>query len=174
MRRIGLLLGLIFSVGFVLSGCNRTAEERSDQQRAALEEKGQLPGDQIKITGCLTAAEDRNAFVVTPDQDVLATSTLTATQGEAATYAYELAGDTSKLPAHVGQQVEVTGRLDDSRKDDVDADEKSEVKLPAVQSGKDTVRPAIETESEVEIKVRRLYVASVTATGKPCAAEPSF
>jgi hypothetical protein len=171
MRRTGLVLGLIFSVGFVLSGCNRTADERADQQRAALEEKGQLPGDLIKITGCLTAAADQNAFVVTADREALASSTLTAAQGEAPTYTYELAGNTSNLPAHVGQQVEVTGRVDEDRKADVDADEKSEVKLPPAQSGKDIVKPAIETEAEVEIKVRRLHVSSVMPTGRPCVQE---
>jgi hypothetical protein len=174
MRRIGLVLGLISSVGLVLSGCNRTAENRSEQQRAALEEQGQLPGDQIKVTGCLTSAPDRNAFVVTPDRDALATSTLTATQGEAPTFTYELAGDTSNLPAHVGQQVAVIGRLDDARKDEVDADDESEVKLPATQSGNDTVTPAIETKTEVEIKVRRLDVSAVMPTGKPCAKDAAF
>jgi hypothetical protein len=167
MRRTGLILGLIFSIALVLSGCGRNAEERADQQQAALEAQGQLPDDQIKVTGCLTAAPDRNAFVVTADRHALTSSTLIATQGETPTFTYELTGDTSNLPAHIGQQVEVTGRLDDARSE-VDVDDKSEAKQPSVRSGKDTVTPAIETESEVEINVRRLHVSSVAPTGRTC------
>ncbi len=168
MRRTGLILGLIFSVALVLSGCSRTAEERSEQQQAAMEAQGQLPGDLIKVTGCLTAAPDRNAFVVTADRHALTSSTLTATQGETPTFTYELTGDTSNLSAHAGQLVEVTGRLDDSRKDEVDVDDKSEAKLPSVRSGNETVTPAIETETDVEISVRRLHVSSVASTGRDC------
>ncbi len=173
MRRTGLILGLIFSIALVLSGCGRNAAERAEQQQAALEAQGQLPDDQIKVTGCLTAAPDRNAFVVTADRHALTSSTLTATQGETPTFTYELTGDTSNLPAHIGQQVEVTGRLDDARTE-VDVDEKSEATQPSVRSGKDTVTPAIETESEVEINVRRLHVSAVAATGRTCLSGGGF
>ena len=83
---------------------------------------------------------------------------------------YELTGNIGDLASHVGRQVEVTGRLDDDRKDEVKVDDEQKTELPEVQSGDDTVKPAIETEMELNINVRRLAVTSVSQTGQACSA----
>ena len=167
MRRTGLLLGLIFTTALGSAACTRNAEERARTQEAALA-ADPAKGDEVTVTGCLTADADRAAFVVTADRNALTSGALYANSGETPTFTYELTGNTSDLAAHANRQVKVTGRIDDDRKDRVVVDEEETTKHPEVQSGKDKVAPAIETDTEMNINVRRLQVASVTPTGRPC------
>lgn len=128
--------------------------------------EGRAQGEEVTITGCLTGAPDRAAFVVTADRSTLASGALHAGSGETPTYTYELVGGTD-LAAHVGQQVQVTGRLAD-RRDEVDIERDSETK----QAPGAGATPAVETNEEIEIVVRRLNVTSVTPTGNVCSAAP--
>ncbi len=165
MHRTGLIIGIIFSVGLG-AACSRSADERADQQRVG-ETDGRATGNEVTVTGCLSAAADRAAFVVTADRNALTSGALHS-GGGTPTYTYELTGNTGDLVAHVGRQVEVTGRLDDDRKDDVQVDDKDKTELPRVQSGDRTVEPVITTETELDINIRRLEVASVRPTGQGC------
>jgi hypothetical protein len=167
MRRTGLFLGIIFATIVGSAACNRNTDERARAQEAALA-ADPVKGEEITVTGCLSAAADRGAFVVTADRNALTSGALYANSGETPTYTYELTGNTADLAAHVNQQVEVTGRLDEDHKDQAKVDDEETTKHPEVQSGKDKVAPAIETDTEMEINVRRLAVASVKATGRPC------
>jgi hypothetical protein len=169
MRHTGALVGLIFTVAVGAGACSRAAEERGEQQEAAIAARDGAAGDEMTVTGCLTSAADRGAFVVTADRAALASGALYAGDGETPTYTYELTGNTGDLTPHVGRQVEVTGRLDDDRDDEVKVDEKETTELPETQSGDDRVTPAIETDTEMRINVRRLQVSSVSPTGAPCA-----
>jgi hypothetical protein len=168
MRRTGPFLGILLSVALASAACTRTADERAEQQRAALAARDGAPGEDVSITGCLTAAPDRSAFVVTADRNALVSGALYSGSGETPTYTYELTGNTGDLSAHIGRQVRVTGRVDKKREDQVKVDDEQKVKLPETQSGNDKVTPAIRTDAEMEINIRRLIVASVTPTGKSC------
>jgi hypothetical protein len=171
MHRIVPSLALIVSVVLVAPACSKkTADERAEQQQAALAARDGAAGEEVTITGCLTASPDRDAFVVTADRNALVSGALYSGTGETPTYTYELTGNVSELPAHVGRQVEVTGLVDKKRDDEVKVDDERETKLPEVQSGKDKVTPAIETDAEMEINVRRLSVSAVKATGRSCIA----
>ena len=168
MRRTGLFLGLILSV--ITAGaaaCGPNADERGRAQESALA-ADPAKGDEVKVTGCLTAAADRGAFIVTANRDALTSGALYANSGETPTFTYELTGNTADLAAHVNQQVEVTGAVDDDARNRAKVDQEETVKHPEVQSGKDKVVPAIETDTEMDINVRRLNVASVRPTGRPC------
>jgi hypothetical protein len=167
MRRIGVFLGSILAVTFMTVACSRTAHERAEQQSAALAADG-ASGDEVTITGCLTAAPDRDAFVVTAQRSALVSGALYAGDGETPTYAYELVGDTGDLTPHVGHRVEVTGLVDRSRRDEVKVSDEVKTKLPDVQSGRDTVSPAIDTDTEMEINIRRLSVSAVKPIGMSC------
>jgi hypothetical protein len=159
---------LILTVALGSAACTRQdASEQTIAKDAATADAAD--GDEVTITGCLTGAPDRGAFVVTANRDALASSTLRSGSGEVPTYTYELVGGTD-LQAHVGRTVQVRGRLDDDRNDEVDIDNKDKVELPKTQVGGDDVTPAIETKEEVELQVRRLHVASVTPTGSACQA----
>jgi hypothetical protein len=170
MHRTGLFLGIIFSV-VLGTACSRTADEPAGSVNAR-DAKGDAvdaaTGEEVTIKGCLTAAPDRAAFVVTADRDALTSDAIYAGSGGTPTYTYELMGNTGDLASHVGRQVEVTGRLDDDREDDVDVDKEEKTELPEVQSGDRKVEPTIKTETEMEINVRRLQVAKVAATGQAC------
>jgi hypothetical protein len=123
--------------------------------------------ERITVTGCLAGVPDRQAFVVTTSNpDPLVASTLRATSGEIPTYSYELVGDTD-LSAHVGRMVEVTGRLVNQTKRDVDVDSKDKTQMPQSQVRRDAT-PAVETDAEVELRVRHLQVSSVVPTGTSC------
>jgi hypothetical protein len=149
------------------AACNR-AEERRTTQQAALESNAQRTGKEITVTGCLTSAPDRAAFVVTADRNALTSGALYSGSGEVPTYTYELVDSSADLTPHVGRQVEVKGHLDPDRSDEVDVDDKDKSKEAPAKVGGDTVTPAVETKQEIEIKVRRLHVVSATPTGAPC------
>ena len=167
MRLSGSYLPIILGLAVTATACGR-ADERRAEQSAALATRAQQTGKEVTITGCLTAAPDRGAFVVTADRTALASGALSSGSGEVPTYAYELVDSSADLSPHVGRQVEVKGRLDNDRDDEVDVDTKDKSKEPPARVGNDTVTPAIETKEEIEIKVKRLHVISATATGQPC------
>jgi hypothetical protein len=162
-------MGLIVTVAVGSAACSRTADERGEMQEQAMATRDGASGDDITVTGCLTSAADRGAFVVTADRNALTSGALHAGDGETPTYTYELTGNTADLAQHVGQQVQVTGRLDDDRDDEVKVDEEEETKLPETQSGDEKVTPAIETDMEMNINIRRLAVSNVQQTGRSCA-----
>src|SRR5262245_2909588 len=112
MRRTGLLLGLILSAALGSAACTRSAEDRARTHETALAADG-AKGDEITVTGCLTAAADRAAYVVSAERNALTSGALYANSGETPTYTYELTGNTAGLAAHVNRQVEVTGRVDE-------------------------------------------------------------
>ena len=169
MRRNGLLLGIMLSASIGAAACSR-AEDRAKTE-AAMAADG-VKGDEVTITGCLSGAPDRAAFVVTADRNALTSGALYSGSGETPTFTYELTGNSADLATHVGKQVKVTGTLDKSRDDEVKVNDEDKTKLPEVQSGKDKVTPAIETDAELEINVKRLHVATVTPTGSPCSVKP--
>jgi len=138
---------------------------RDDSEQAVTGEP--ISGDYVTVTGCLTGATDRAAFVLTADRSALTSGALYSGSGEVPTYTYELVGGTD-LATHVGQKVSIKGRLDKDRDDEVDAEAESKTKLPKTQSGDDKVTPAIETNEEMEIRVRRLRVESISPTGSAC------
>jgi hypothetical protein len=162
MRRVGIFTLFLFSMTLTSAACNRQGEEAARQPAAVADARGD--GEEITVTGCLTAAPDRSAFVVTATRDALASSTVQATGGEAPTYTYELVGG-ADLHAHVGQQVAVKGRLDSDGKNEIDIDNERKTEQPETRAGNDTVTPAIETKEEIELQVRRLHVSSVMPTG---------
>ena len=167
MRLSGLFIPLIFGVSLTAAACGR-AEERKATQEAALATRAETTGQEVTVTGCLTAARDRAAFVVTADPNALASGAMRSSSGEVPTYTYELVDSIADLTPHVGRQVEVKGHLDPDRNDEVDVDARDKNKEPPTRVGGDTVTPAVETKSEIEIQVRRLHVVSTTPTGQPC------
>jgi hypothetical protein len=167
MRLSGLFIPIVCGVALTATACGR-AEERKATQEAALATRAQTTGKEVTVTGCLTSAPDRGAFVVTADRNALASGALQSGSGEVPTYTYELVNASGDLTPHVGRQVEVKGHLDPDRDDEVDVDTKDKTKEPPTRVGGDTVTPAVETRSEIEIQVRRLHVVSTTPTGQPC------
>jgi hypothetical protein len=127
-----------------------------------------VSGDYMTVTGCLSGASDRGAFVLTADRNALTSGALHSGSGEVPTYTYELVGGSEELASHVGKKVAVKGRLDDDRDDELDKEVKSKTELPPTRSGDDVVTPAIRTKEELEIQVRRLRVESITPTGSAC------
>ena len=173
MHRTGLFLAIIFSTA-LSAACSRAADERDAAATATARDSATgdvvdaATGEEITVKGCLTAAPDRAAFVLTADRDALTSDAIYAGAGGTPTYTYELMGNTGDLTSHVGRQVEVTGRLDDDRDDDVDVDKEEKTELPEVQSGDRKVEPIIKTETEMDINIRRLQVARVAPTGQAC------
>jgi hypothetical protein len=167
MRLTGSFLPIILGLAVTAAACGRAEERRADQN-AALDARAQQTGEEVTITGCLTAAPDRGAFVVTADRTALTSGALHSGTGEVPTYTYELIDSSADLSPHVGRQVEVKGHLDRDRDDEVDVEAKDKTREPPARVGDDTVTPAVETKEEIEIKVRRLHVVSATPTGQPC------
>ena len=171
MRLLSCSLPIILGVAVVSAGCNRD-ETRRENQQAALDKAAQMAGKEITVTGCLTAAPDRAAFVLSADRNALTSGAIYSGSGEVPTYTYELVDSSANLSPHVGRQVEVKGHLDPDRDDETDVVEKDKTSEPPRKVGGDTVTPAVETQQDLEIKVRRLRVISATATGQPCSSAP--
>jgi hypothetical protein len=168
MRLSVLLIPAMFAVAVTSTACGR-AEERQATQEAALATRAQTTGKEVTVTGCLSAAPDRAAFVVTADRNALASGAMQSNTGEVPTYTYELVDSSADLTPHVGRQVEIKGHLDPDRDDEVDVQTKDKTREAPARVGGDTVTPAVETKEEIEIQVRRLHVVSATPTGQPCA-----
>ena len=166
MRLFSCSLPIVLGIAVVSAGCNRSEIRRANQE-AALDKAAQMSGKEITVTGCLTAAENRDAFVLSADRNALTSGALYAGSGEVPTYAYELVGTSTDLARHAGKQVEVKGWLD-KRDDETDVVAKDKTTEPPRKIGDDTVTPAIETQQDLEIKVRRLHVISTVETGQPC------
>lgn len=169
--RAGIICGVVCSLAVGAAACGRGADERAMQQDAALEERGRATGSEITITGCLTAAPERDAFVVTAARDALTSGALYSGAGGTPTYTYELVGNATDLSQHTGRQVEVRGTIDGDHEDQVRVREEDRTEQPEVQSGDRTVTPAIETSERLNINVRRLHVSTVTPTGQACIAQ---
>jgi hypothetical protein len=61
----------------------------------------------------------------------------------------------------------VKGTLVEQANRDVDVDTNEKSTMPSSQAGRDAT-PAVETDAEVELRVRRLQVSSVVPTGASC------
>src|SRR5687768_1692344 len=109
------ILSLLLAAGLGAAACSG----RDDSEQAITGEP--VSGDHVTVTGCLTGAADRAAFVLTADRSALTSGALYSGSGEVPTYTYELVGG-NDLAAHVGRKVSVKGRLDDDRDDEVDAE----------------------------------------------------
>ena len=166
MRLSGSHLLIISSLALAPAACNR-ADERRAQQEAAFDVRANATGKEITVTGCLTAAPDRGAFVVTADRDALTSNALYSGSGEVPTYTYELVDPPADLSPHANRQVAVKGYLDD-RDDEVDVEVKDKTREAPARVGNDTVTAAVQTKEEIDINVRSLQVISTTPTGRPC------
>lgn len=161
-------LGLMVLAAFVPACADREgADPREARQEAALEQADRMSGEDVVVTGCLTGHPETNAFVVTAPRNELVSGALYSREGEVPTYTYELVGNAADLAQHVGREVEVHGRLA-GRDDEVDVEQEDKATLEPRRSGDEVVTPHIETETQAEIKVRRLEVSTITPTGQPC------
>ena len=134
--------------GLCVRPCRRTQSGTESGPR----HPRQATGQEVTVTGCLTAAPDRAAFVVTADRNALMSGAMHSGSGEVPTYAYELVDSSADLSPHVG------GRSK-SRASRSPIATKKWTSMPgqdqgaADESGRDTVTPAVETKPEIEIKV---------------------
>lgn len=136
------VLALAFNVA-----CGRT-DLQSRQAKA--------PAHQI---GCLTALG--NQFVLTD---------LERGEGTTATEAFQLIGDAGLLRRYVGQQVRVAGEAEAARVAVVDeSTPPPQPREPTGTSG--TGQPAVSTETQTRLEVRKLRVATIEPTGSSCTAE---
>ena len=109
-------------------------------------------------TGCLTTSGE--SFVLTDLE-----------RGDSpSTEAFRLEGDENELRPHVGQRVRITGDAEPAKvavvRESTPPDPNAQ---PAGTSGGQT--PNVSTETETQIEVRKLTVASIAPTGQSCAAE---
>lgn len=154
-------------------GCNR-AEAPAAGTQAATEASRPAdpqaatagPGQDLSVTGCLTAGLDGRSFALTPS-DARPTEAGQALQMPGReTITYELVGNATDFGRHANTIVTARGREDVSvaRKAEVEREGESEQR-PAAGS-RDT--PTVETKEKVEVNVKRLHVASVIGSGQAC------
>lgn len=141
------------------AGCSR---DGAMNDRAA----SQDDGDQIEVTGCLTANAETNQFVLTANQSALTSlANRAAATGEAESFHYQLMGG-SNLQQYAGKEVVVKGSVE-GKGTDVNMVSKEKPASEPKSRGEE-VTPAIESKEEIEMQVERLNVASVTPTGGAC------
>jgi hypothetical protein len=164
MDRTGVFLPLVLTFVVATAACG--GDRAATEYPQAAGETASVDGRLITITGCLTGAPERDAFVLSADRTAMTSALPTA--GDARTYTYQLVGVSADLAAHVGQQVEVRGRLERGAEDDVQTETSDTRELPETTAGGRTVSPAVETTESVDIRLRRLHVDTVTPTGAAC------
>lgn len=105
----------------------------------------------MTVTGCLRAGEAANTFVLTA----------AGAEGAAEPATYELVGASAQLADHIGERVEVTGRLAAAQ------DLRSSTSATEADKAKGTTgTPVVETQTKVEM--RRLEVSGVKPISSDC------
>jgi hypothetical protein len=110
MNRTTTGLCLAAALSFAVSAGAQTSKS-SDQDRSGTKDEGN-----IKVTGCLERGSNGN-FILTNAQvsegsnNPTGTSGTTSSSGIENTATWNLGGGNKKLDSHVGEKVEVTGRL---------------------------------------------------------------
>ena len=168
------MVGVVSIASVLAVGCNRSETPASTTQAATGTSPGQtatasaMPehGQDLSITGCLTAGLDGRGFALTPsDSRPTEAGQALQTPGRE-TITYELVGNARDLERHANTIVTARGREDVSvaRDAEVEREDESEQR-PATGSSR---TPTVETKEKVEVNVKRLHVASVVASGEAC------
>lgn len=178
MKRTHLLANLslvgVLSVGVAMtSGCGRSDESAASHgageaggadasQAPAMPENGQ----DLTVTGCLTANIDGRSYALTPsDSPNTPTGAGMAMPGRS-TITYELVGNAEDFRPHANTVVTARGRDDASAMRSAGVEREDEGQARGGQVGEGT--PTVETKEEVDVNVRRLHVTNVVATGQAC------
>ena len=123
-------------------------------------------GQDLTITGCLTASIDGRGYALTPT-DTPATPSSEALQVPGRkTLTYELLGNPEELRPHVNTVVTARGRASATDPREAEMERKDESQQRPAAGTKDT--PTVETKEEVDVNVRRLHVASISGSGEAC------
>ena len=119
---------------------------------------------QITVSGCLQAAAQPNQFMLMAMADALAKGVAVSVSGAVPNVTYQLSGG-SNLGAHVGHQVEITGRTSGRpMKAGVTGEQVDRERVPGKPD------PKVETKEKATIELRDLHVESLKMVSTSCAA----
>lgn len=143
----------------------------------------------VTVTGCLRAGEAQNTFILAvldpSGGDIARNDTTTGAQSPAPTGTSGTAGQSSALPktmtyqlapgasaidlrSHIGQRVQVTGRVQPDTGTAIAAESQSATAAPKVATPGDQTTPVVSTTERTNVKVQRLQVQSLKAVGGSC------
>ena len=158
----------VIPLSFVLTATTacRPDHEREIPPRAeaAAPLEAERSDDPVTVTGCLTAGPAQKNFVLTAEADPMTSTTVRTAAGTAPTYTYELVGG-DNLGQHLNRQVTVRGRLDEE-KDRAEFEQTQRSRDPGQTPDGDT--PTVTSTEEVEVRVRRIFIESVSPTAQDC------
>ena len=137
----------------------------ADAERPETAETRPVPTAQAtSVTGCIKGGDATGTYVLVTQPEPMGAAVDRATRGQVATYTYLLEG--RELAQHVGQEVEVTGTIEE--KDDIEVEEtREQTSAPTTVDG-DTVTPTVEVEEAAVIEMRRMRVDTLQPTGGAC------
>lgn len=166
----------LLSAGLVATGCggsddtDATAPAEAGEVQAQTDATSGMPehGQDLTVTGCLTASLDGRSYALTPSDTAPtgASQAMAVPGGETTTLTYELVGDVEDVRRHANTMVTARGRSDASSMRDTEMERRDESEQQPSSGSGDT--PVVETKEEVEVDVRRLHVTSVVGTGETC------
>ncbi|MBA2356098.1 MAG: hypothetical protein H0V80_15715 [Acidobacteria bacterium] len=124
-------------------------------------------GQEVNVTGCLTANIDGRSYALTPaDQSGRAGELGRTTTRVRPTFTYELVGKAEEFRSHANKVVTARGRVDASAQKEAAVSTTTESSAkPATGSGG---TPTVEVKEQAQIEVRRLHVTSLSSEGAPC------
>jgi hypothetical protein len=167
--------GVLSTAALAAVGCGRhDAPDGDDPAPASAEQAGQqapeagMPkhGQDLTITGCLTANIDGRSYALTPTDTPATPSSRSLQVPGRETLTYELIGNPDDLRRHVNTVVTARGRASATDPREAEMERQNESQQRPAAGTRDT--PTVETKEEVDINVRRLHVASVTGSGEAC------
>lgn len=166
MRPTHLIAVIPLSFALTATTACRPDHERDIPPRAdaAAPLEAERGDDPVSVTGCLTAGPAQKNFVLTAEADPMTSTTARTAAGVLPTFTYELVGG-DNLGQHLNRQVTVRGRLDEE-KDAAEFERTRRSRAPEQTPDGDT--PTVTSTEEVEVRVRRLFIESVTPTGQDC------
>jgi hypothetical protein len=154
----------IAALGAAVLVTGATAGAQTNQQKPGGDKQSR---DQVTVDGCLSVNPAARTYILTVKPDELATAAPGAADSATTTITYQLVGGDG-LQKHVGDRVEVTGRVEP----DTTATARSESERSSTgtsgQQGDD--KPKVETKTETKIRAQVLRVQKfrfVEANCKP-------
>jgi hypothetical protein len=147
------------------------------------------PNAPVTVTGCLRAGDQQNTFVLSvldpAGGDTARNDTTTGAQSPAPkgttgttgtssavpkTMTYQLvpAGSGIDLRAHVGQRVQVNGRVQPESGTTVASGNQTAGVAPRDATPKDGSTPIVSTTARTDVEVQRLKIDSLKAVGGSC------
>ncbi len=163
-----LMMSCVLACAFAFAAAAQDQPKQQPRSRKWETSAPQTPGKQtVIVTGCVLQGSQPGTFILTVQQNPLASHMSQRVTGQVPTPTYQLFGHTSELQGLVGHSVQVKGTTDKKPEKTVQSGHEKTTESPKAEgtSGK---KPTVTTDTKEKIELRRLDVQNLQAVQGGC------